>query len=71
MGKTETLPVVVIYKKTKSKGAKTYMNIYEDISVDDLINTKKRNPVLPNNYEIVEIGVGNSFIKRYKEKYKL
>jgi hypothetical protein len=62
------LPVVVIYKKPTGK--KYYMMITES-SVDDILNSSKRNPSIPNNYEIVDIGVGESFVEKFKEQYNI
>jgi len=39
--------------------------------IDEIINSRKRNPLLPNNYEIVEIGIGESFIEKYKKEYNI
>ena len=47
------------------------MKVFTDIYVDDVIDGKRRNPLIPNDCEIIEIGVGESFEKRYKTKYKI
>jgi hypothetical protein len=65
----ETLPVVVVYQKRKN--GKFYLEVFDKIRIDDVIDANKRKPPIPHNYEIVEIGVGNGFIERYKKKYKL
>jgi len=65
----EQIPVVVIYEKRK--GGKKYIEIFKHLRVDDIIDAKKRKPPIPHNYEILDIGVGNAFIERYKQKYKL
>lgn len=62
-------PVVVVYKKT-AKG-KLYLKIFEGIHSDDLLNSRKRNPLLPSNYEMVAVGVGSSFIESFKKEYKI
>lgn len=65
------MSVVVIYKKNKNSD-KSYMNVYKDEkNADRIINSAARNPMIPNNYIIQEVGIGESFIERYKEKYKL
>jgi len=63
------IPTVVVYKKS-SKSKKHYLLITEE-HVDEIINNQKRKPILPNNYEIVEIGVGESFIEKYKKEYNI
>jgi hypothetical protein len=62
------LQVVVVYKKPTGK--KYYLMVTES-SIDDIIDEKKRNPLIPNNYEIVDMGVGESFITKYKEQYNI
>jgi hypothetical protein len=65
------IPIVVVYKKTKRSTAKHYMQVFHDIVIDDLLNERKTKPILPDTYEIVEIGMGESFEQRYKKKYKI
>lgn len=62
-------PVVVTYQKRKN--GKIYLEVFENMRVDDIINKRKTKPPIPHNYEIVDIGVGKAFIEKYKEKYKL
>jgi len=64
-----TPPIVVTYRK--GKGGKVYLEVFENMRVDDIINQRKIKPPIPHNYEIVDIGVGSFFVKQYKEKYKL
>lgn len=71
MPRTSKLPIVVVYKKSKRKNAKKYLEVFEDTIVDELINERKKKPLLPEKYELVEIGLGESFVDRYKEKYKI
>lgn len=62
------ITTVVVYKKPTGK--KHWLFITEE-DVDEIINSRKRNPLLPNNYEIVEIGIGKSFIEKYKKEYNI
>ena len=62
------IPVIVVYKKPTGK--KYYLLITES-GVDDIIDPSKRNPLLPDNYEIVDLGIGESFIKTYKKQYNI
>jgi hypothetical protein len=62
------IPIVVVYKKPTGK--KHYMLITESC-VDDVIDSSKRKPLIPNNYEIVDIGFGESFINTYKKQYDI
>jgi len=65
-----TLPVVVVHKGPR-KNSKIKLEVFENIRVDDIISSAKRKPLIPNENEILEMGVGTSFIERYKKKYKL
>lgn len=64
-------PTVVVVHKGPRKNSKIYIDIFTDKRVDDIIDGNKRNPPIPNEHEILEIGVGKVFEKRYREKYKL
>jgi hypothetical protein len=64
----EKIPVVVVYKKPTGK--KHYLLISE-ADMDSILDNSKRKPVLPNNYEIVDMGVGKSFIEKYKKQYNI
>lgn len=64
--------IVVIYKKSKRANAKVYMQVFTDQrSPDNIINGHARKPLIPHEYEILDIGVGSNFIETYKKKYKL
>lgn len=64
-------PTVVVVHKGPHKNSKIELNIFTDIRVDDIIDSNKRKPPIPHDHELLEIGVGSAFEKRYKEKYKL
>jgi hypothetical protein len=62
------ITTVVVYKKPTGK---KYWMLTTEEDIDEIINSRKRNPQLPNNYEIVEIGIGESFIEKYKKEYNI
>jgi hypothetical protein len=65
------IDVVVVHKGPR-KNSKIILEVYSDgTRVDDIISTTKRNPLIPKESEILEIGIGISFVERYKKKYKL
>ena len=66
----QILPVIVVHKGPR-KNSKIIIDVFENTRVDDVITTSKRKPLIPDTNEILDIGVGTSFIKRYKKKYKL
>jgi len=63
-------PIVVVHKGPR-KNSKIYIDIFTDKRVDDIIDGNKRKPPIPHQNEILEIGVGKVFEKKYREKYKL
>jgi hypothetical protein len=62
------LVTVVVFKKPTGK--KHHMMITES-SVDDVIDNSKRKPLIPNTYEIVDMGIGESFIESFKKQYNI
>lgn len=64
-------PLVVVYKTIVRKKEKYHLVILENTRVDELLDTKKRKPIIPNEAEIVEIGVGIGFEEKYRKRFKL
>jgi hypothetical protein len=65
----QKIPTVVVYKKSPTS-TKHFLLITEE-GVDEIIASTKRKPLLPSNYDIVDIGIGESFISRYKKQYNI
>jgi hypothetical protein len=66
---SEKIITCVVYKKPTGKIH--YMNTYVDFGVDTKITTRKHTPLVADNFEIVDIGVGKSFVKKYMKQYKI
>jgi hypothetical protein len=66
---SEKIVTCVVYKKPTGK--KHYLNTYINFSVDTIITTRKHTPLIPEGFEIVDIGVGKSYIKRYMQQYNI
>jgi hypothetical protein len=62
------LVTVVVYKKPTGK--KYYLMTTES-EIDEVLNNSKRKPLIPNNYEIVDMGIGESFIESFKKQYNI
>ena len=62
-------PVVMVFKTSNRSNARTKMKIFNK-NIDYIITAKKL-PGVPEKSVILELGVGNSFINEYKQKYKL
>ncbi len=67
--KSEKTVICVVYKKPTGK--KHYLNTYENYELDAIITNRKHTPLIPDEYEILEIGIGKSFIERYKKQFKI
>jgi hypothetical protein len=66
---SEKIVTCVVYKKPMGK--KHYLNTYINFELDSLITTRKHIPLISEDYEIVDIGVGKSFIERYKKQFNI
>mgnify|MGYP003687514065 FL=1 len=71
MGNVNRIVEIVVVHKGPRKNSKILLQIFENTRVDDIINDRKQKPLIPKENEILEIGVGLSFVERYKKKYKL
>ena len=60
--------IVVAYKKRW--GNKTWLKVFKDLLCPDKI-ISSRSKLLPEGSQIVDLGVGKSFIEKYKKKYKI
>ena len=58
---------VAVYRKTLS-GKKYYMMV-TDKSIDIVNNAAAKKPVIPHNYTIERLGVGESFINRWCKQF--
>jgi len=71
MGNMNRIPEVVVVHKRPRKNGKVFIEVFENTRVDDIISASKRKPLIPKENEILDIGVGISFVERYKKKHKL
>jgi hypothetical protein len=63
-------PVVMVFKTSNRSNAQTKMKIWANENID-FINTSPSLPGVPDNAIILECGVGETFIKIWKEKYNI
>lgn len=66
---SEKIVICVVYKKPKSK--KYYLNTYKNLELDSIISNRKHTPLIPDEYEIIDIGIGKSFIEKYKNQFNI
>lgn len=64
--KNDYTPITVAYKK--KYGKKVYIETFTDQRTPDRI-LSSRSKILPKDCEILDLGVGKSFIETYKKKY--
>jgi hypothetical protein len=63
------MPTVVVFNTSNRSNAKTKMKVINK-NIDYVLSSKKI-PGIPEIAEWLEIGVGKSFIGKYKQKYNL
>ena len=63
-------PVVMVFKTSNRSNAKTKMKIWANENID-YIMTAKSLPGVPDTAEVLELGVGESFIDKWQSKYSL
>ena len=63
-------PVVLVFKTSNRSNAKIKMKIWKNENIDHIISQDKLTGV-PSKAIMLELGVGNAMIERYKQKYDL
>ena len=64
-------PVVVVFKTSNRSNAQTKMKVFKNRNVDEVIDENSKLPGIPETAVWLEVGVGESFIQKYKSKYKI
>ena len=62
------LLTVVVYKKPTGK---KYYLLTTESEIDEVLSNSKRKPIIPNNYEIIDMGIGESFIEQFTKQYNI
>ena len=63
-------PVVMVFKTSNRSNAKTKMKVWANENIDYILTADKL-PGIPSKAEILEIGVGQSMVTHYKQRYNL
>lgn len=66
----DPIKTVVVYNEEKSK-KKYYISVFEGKLIEEIFDSSKRKPLIPNNFTIADAGVGESFITRYMKQYNV
>ncbi len=61
----------VVFGITVMYGLSLFVLVFEGIVVDEILNNKIRKPLIPHSMEIVELGIGKSFIERYTKQFNI
>ena len=65
------LPTVIVFKKTKRGNAKIRMKVIKHMDIDKFLNPKTIVPGIPTTSVYLQLGMGDKFEKKWKEKYNL
>ena len=66
---SKDMPTVIVFKTSNRSNAKTKMKIINKNI--DYVLTAKKIPGIPDIAEWLEVGIGKSFVSKYKQKYSL
>jgi hypothetical protein len=61
-------PVTLVFKTSNRKNAKTKIKVFKSKNID-WVNSTKKIAGVPANAVFLELGVGEKFLKKCKEKY--
>ena len=64
-------PLVVVWKTSERSNAKYKLKAFKGYHIDYFLKTDSKLPGLPEDAIILEIGLGKSFVNKWKEKYKI
>ena len=64
------MPIVMVFKTSNRSNAKTKMKIWRNTNID-YINSTAKLPGVPEKAVILELGLGESLIEKYKQVYSL
>lgn len=65
----QTPTIVCVTKKTVRKKEIYEVLVFENTRVDDILDMKKRKPLIPYDVDLIEVGVGIGFKDKYEKKY--
>jgi hypothetical protein len=61
--------VTIVFKTSNRSNAKMKLKTFRNKSIDDIL--EKKLPGVPDNAIIVDLGIGEIFEQKFKQKYKL
>jgi hypothetical protein len=70
MGNINQVPSLVCVTKKMVRKKEVYeVLVFENTRLDDILDLKKRKPMIPHEVELIEVGVGIGFKEKYEKKY--
>lgn len=64
------MPIVMVFKTSNRSNAKTKMKVWNNTNIDYIVSADNL-PGVPDNAVVLELGVGESFIKKWQSEYSL
>ena len=71
--KSYIYPTVLVFKTSNRSNAKTKIKVYKTKNVDEVIDALEEGklPGVPKKAEVLELGLGENMVKKYKQQYSL
>ena len=71
--KSYIYPTVLVFKTSNRSNAKTKMKVYKTKNIDEVIDKLEKNklPGVPAKAEVLDLGIGESMVKKFEEQYSL
>ena len=71
--KSYLYPTVLVFKTSNRSNAKTKMKVYKTKNVDEVIDALEEGklPGVPKKATVLELGLGENMVKKYKQQYSL
>ena len=71
--KSYIYPTVLVFKTSNRSNAKTKIKVYKTKNVDEVIAALEEGklPGVPKKAEVLELGLGENMVKKYKQQYSL
>ena len=69
--KSYNYPTTIVFRNSNRKNAKVKIKTYKTKNIDEVIEGLEENTLsgIPENAEILELGVGKRFLEDYKNQY--
>jgi hypothetical protein len=71
--KSYLFPTILVFKTSNRSNAKTKIKVYKTKNIDEIIDKleKGKLPGVPARAEVLNLGIGENMLKKYKEQHNL